>query len=143
MKKPIPKKCTLLVVDDEAEMVSILKLSFEEEGFTVITASNGPAAIALAKSSRPDLMILDVKMPGMSGIDVCHAIRQDPNLTTTPVIMLTAKRLDEGLESALQVKANWYLEKPFDFVDLLFHVKALLHQGPPSAEVRIKGEHLL
>lgn len=135
---------TLLIVDDDAEMLKLLRLSFEEEGYRVVTAPNGREALRLA-ANLPDLILLDVKMPGIDGIQVCQKIKHDPALRHIPVIMLTARRIEEGLDPALTAKANWYMEKPFDFSELLFHVKAFLRQGPGPEDrpTRPTGEQFL
>lgn len=133
----------LLIIDDDPEIVRVLQVGFEQEAYHVATATNGKAGLEEARKHPPHLIILDVSMPGMDGLEVCRVIKQDASLRHIPIIMLTAKHLDEGLEPALTAKANWYMEKPFDFPQLLFQVKNLLGQRPPTGPTHPKGEQFL
>jgi DNA-binding response OmpR family regulator len=118
---------TILVVDDERKIVDLARDYLEHAGFVVRTAGDGPAALELLARDRPDLVVLDLGLPGLDGLDVTRRIRRDSNL---PVIMLTAR--DDELDKllGLELGADDYLTKPFAFAELLVRVKALLRRGP-------------
>ncbi len=111
----MPKK--ILIVDDEPLIRTLLVQTledFEEHGVTLLTASNGIQAWQLAQDERPNLVILDVMMPKMSGYQVCELIRSEPALNDTYVIMLTAKGQETDRQRGEQVGADEYVTKPFD-----------------------------
>ncbi len=116
----------VLVVDDDSHIVELIKLYLEKEGFTVITANNGKAAIDKFKSESPDIMILDVMMPEMDGWDVCREIRKSSN---TPIIMLTAKGETFDKVLGLELGADDYMVKPFETKELIARVKAVLRRS--------------
>jgi CheY-like chemotaxis protein len=108
----------LLVVDDDQHIRDLMELALSMAGFEVFTAADGAAALAAARRHAPDLILLDVMMPGMSGIDVVHEIRRDLTLAATPVVLLSAHAEDEVVGAALLAGADGYITKPFD-VDLV------------------------
>jgi CheY-like chemotaxis protein len=117
---------TILVVDDDPEIVTMLSTRLESRGYRVVTASNGKEALAEAKRRRPDLMILDVMMPGKNGWEVARALKQDPITEPIKVIMLTAigEQVNE-LTSPLY-GADAHFDKPFDFGELEASIAKLL-----------------
>jgi len=115
----------ILVVDDDPEIVSFLKRGLIYEGYTVDTASNGTEALAKARESEPDLVILDIMMPGIDGIEVCKRIRQ---VSAVPILMLTAKGTVADRVVGLDSGADDYLVKPFAFDELLARMRALLRR---------------
>ena len=119
----------ILVVDDDPEIVSFLKRGLIYEGYTVDTASNGTEALAKARESEPDLVILDIMMPGIDGIEVCKRIRQ---VSAVPILMLTAKGTVADRVVGLDSGADDYLVKPFAFDELLARMRALLRRRQPS-----------
>ena len=119
----------ILVVDDDPEIVSFLKRGLIYEGYTVDTASNGTEALAKARESEPDLVILDIMMPGIDGIEVCKRIRQ---VSAVPILMLTAKGTVADRVVGLDSGADDYLVKPFAFDELLARIRALLRRRQPS-----------
>lgn len=123
----------ILVVDDDPEIVSFLKRGLIYEGYTVDTASNGTEALAKARESEPDLVILDIMMPGMDGIEVCKRFRQ---VSAVPILMLTAKGTVADRVVGLDSGADDYLVKPFAFDELLARMRALLRRRqPPDREL--------
>ena len=119
----------ILVVDDDPEIVSFLKRGLIYEGYTVDTASNGTEALAKARESEPDLVILDIMMPGIDGIEVCKRFRQ---VSAVPILMLTAKGTVADRVVGLDSGADDYLVKPFAFDELLARMRALLRRRQPS-----------
>ena len=102
----------ILVVDDAADNAKLLACNLEDEGYAVATASDGPEALRLARTEHPDLMLLDIMMPGMDGTEVCRQVKADPELKDIPIIMVTAKHLDEDVVKGLDAGADDYVSKP-------------------------------
>jgi len=123
----------ILVVDDDPEIVSFLKRGLIYEGYTVDTASNGIEALAKARENEPALVILDIMMPGIDGIEVCKRFRQ---ASAVPILMLTAKGTVADRVVGLDSGADDYLVKPFAFDELLARMRALLRRRqPPDREL--------
>lgn len=118
----------ILVVDDDPEIVSFLRRGLIYEGYTVDTASDGIEALAKARESEPDLVILDIMMPGIDGIEVCKRLRQ---AGAVPILMLTAKGSVSDRVMGLDSGADDYLVKPFAFDELLARMRALLRRRQP------------
>ena len=122
----------ILVVDDEPGIRAVLASSLEFEGYAVRTANDGRAALAEVERGRPDLVVLDVLMPGMDGLTACRRLRAaDPHL---PVLMLTARDLTGDRVAGLDAGADDYLAKPFELDELLARVRALLRRGALTVE---------
>jgi two-component system, OmpR family, response regulator MprA len=119
----------ILVVDDEPEIVSFLKRGLTYEGYTVDTAGDGAEALAKARDAEPDLVILDVMMPGIDGLEVSKRLRQASKL---PILMLTAKGTVADRIKGLDSGADDYLVKPFSFDELLARIRALLRRSQPT-----------
>lgn len=118
----------ILVVDDDPEIVSVVRRGLAYEGYAVDTASDGREALAKAREKEPDLVILDIMMPGIDGIEVAKRLRQGGDV---PIIMLTAKGTVADKVTGLESGADDYLVKPFAFDELLARVKALLRRHQP------------
>lgn len=120
----------ILVVDDEPAIVTLLKFNLEQAGFEVITAEDGIKALNLAKEKFPHLIILDLMLPGMDGMEVCKTLRQEK--ISTPILMLTAK--DDELDKilGLELGADDYLTKPFSPREVVARVKAILRRTKNS-----------
>jgi DNA-binding response OmpR family regulator len=129
---------TVLVVDDEPTLVATLKYNLEREGYTVVTASDGDKAIALARAERPDLMILDLMLPAVDGLEVCRILRREMSL---PILMLTARAGEVDKVVGLEIGADDYVTKPFSTRELLARVRALLRRTttPLDEEVLVSG----
>ena len=122
-----PDVITILVVEDEESFVDALTLSLQRDGFRVLIARDGLEALEIFKRESPDLVLLDVMLPKLSGIDVCRAIRV---LGTTPVIMVTAKTSEIDAVVGLEVGADDYIAKPFRIRELVARIRAVLRRGP-------------
>src|SRR5512141_196792 len=109
---------TVLIVDDEEAGRETLESILEGEGYNIITAENGPQAIEKAKTYFPDVILLDVMMPGMTGFEVCERIRSDPQVAEIPIIILTALDDRESLLAGLKSGADDFISKPFDSFEL-------------------------
>jgi len=120
------KHSCIMVVDDEQAILRLLKRTLEPEGYGVIVADNGESALALLDEHKPDLVILDVMMPGLNGFQVLDMIRQRSNI---PVIMLTAKREVNTVRDTLFLGADDYVKKPFHSGELLARIRAKLRRA--------------
>ena len=120
----------ILVVDDEPRIAEICRDYLKRAGFEVITAANGDDALALARSRQPDLIVLDLKLPGRDGLDVTRALRQRSNV---PIIMLTARIEESDKLVGLELGADDYLTKPFSPRELVARVRAVLRRGESAA----------
>lgn len=117
---------TILVVDDDPEILNMLQLRLEARGYKVLTASDGKEALAAAKRSRPNLMILDVMMPAKNGWEVARALKQDPVTEEIKILMLTAIGAQVNELTSPLYGADDHLDKPFNFTELEKKVAALL-----------------
>jgi CheY-like chemotaxis protein len=116
-------KATILVVDDNSDNVEILRAFLESRGFAIAEARDGRTALARMEEIKPDLVLLDVMMPGMDGWEVCRVIKQHPQLGDTKVVMVTAKGGFEDKFEGLRSGADDYVVKPVDFKDLMEKVE--------------------
>ena len=117
---------TILVVDDSPDIALISARMLTSRGFAAITSNDGVEALAIVARQRPALILLDVMMPGMSGLDVLRALKGDPHTSTIPVIMVTAKTTDDDVLSGYQQGADYYITKPFTADELIYGVNLLL-----------------
>lgn len=121
----------MLVVDDDATIRGLLQITLETEGFDVLTAADGVDGLERARADDPDLVILDIMMPGLDGLQVCHTLKSEEATSDIPVILLSAKAQSHDIELGMRVGANDYITKPPDLVGLVDTVRTLL--GVPSA----------
>ncbi len=121
-------KGTILVVDDEPDILEVLAYNLTKEGYRVVRAGSGEQALAEVQKRRPDLIILDLMLPGIDGLEVCKAVRALDSGATLPVIMLSAKDGEVDVVTGLEVGADDYIAKPFSTRVLLARVKTVLHQ---------------
>jgi DNA-binding response OmpR family regulator len=126
-------KTTILVVDDNTDNVEILRAFLESRGFVVAQAQDGQAALAKLEQVKPDLVLLDVMMPGMDGWEVCRIIKNHPELGNTKVVMVTAKGGFEDKFEGLRSGADDYVVKPVDFQDLSEKVRRNLEARKSGA----------
>lgn len=115
----------VLVVDDEIALQETLEYNLAKQGYQVFTAADGLAAIEIARREKPDLIVLDLMLPGLDGLEVCRALRRDMNV---PILMLTARADEVDRIVGLEIGADDYLTKPFSMRELLARVKALLRR---------------
>lgn len=121
-----PNNATILVVDDAPPNVKLLRLILGAAGYRVLDAYSGPQALEILHSEKPDAMLLDVRMPGMTGYEVCRKIREDPEFASLPVIMVTSMSLAEERIRGIEVGATDFISKPFNKKELLARVRASL-----------------
>jgi len=129
----------ILVVDDERDIVDLISYNLEKDGFAVIKAYNGEEALKEMRIRKPHLMILDLMLPGIQGIEVCKLIRNDPEYSTLPVIMLTAKGEEIDKVLGLEVGADDYVTKPFSVRELLARVHTVLRRANTQQDSKRKG----
>jgi len=123
----------ILMVDDEQDLVWAVRYTLIAEGYDVLTASNGVEAITIAQSAQPDLIILDIMMPHIDGIQVCHILRRDQQLAAVPILFLSKQCSIHDRIMGLDDGADDYLGKPFDFGELKARLRALLRRaGHPT-----------
>lgn len=129
----------ILLVDDDKRLLSLLERGFRFEGFDVLLATGGDAALALTRDEHPDVMVLDIGMPGIDGFEVCRRLRTAHDM---PVIVLTARDDVQDTVHALDLGADDYLHKPFAFDELLARVRALLRRRPGGPVGRLVFDDL-
>jgi len=116
----------ILVIEDEANILLSLVFVLEREGYTVRTATTGQEGLAALRAERPDLVILDLMLPDISGYDLCQQLRRDPAFAAVPILMLTARAQEAERHKGLAVGATDYVTKPFRVADLLARVARLV-----------------
>lgn len=119
-------KYKIMVVDDEAYIVELVKFNLEKEGYQVVVASDGLGALEMVQVERPDLILLDIMLPNMDGLEVCRTLKQNPMLYSIPIIMLTAKGEEIDTVLGLEMGADDYVKKPFSPREMVARVKARL-----------------
>jgi len=125
---------TIMVVDDEPEIVTVVRLMLEQKGFNVRCANSGQQVFADLKEQKPDLIILDILMPEMDGLEVLRRLKGAPETSSIPVIMLTALDKDEDILAGYKLGANYYIPKPFTKTQLMTGINRLL-SGDQSLSV--------
>ncbi len=128
-----PARPVVLVVDDEADLVELICLNLERNGYDVITASDGNTALEMARKYKPDLMLLDLMLPTVDGTEVARRLRADPATAALPIVMLTAKGEETDVVVGLTVGADDYVTKPFSPKVLVARVKAVLRRSMEKA----------
>ena len=132
----------ILVVDDDAQIRALLTVLLEDEGYQVLTAADGEAALLSALTDQPDLILLDIRMPKMDGIQAYTQLQLNPVTRGIPVIFLTASHSKERLEEALDMGANDVLGKPINAIELTVRIRAMLHTRNISNEAERLGEYI-
>ncbi len=134
---------TILVIDDDEIVARSVELSLRRDGFQVSVAHSGVDGLKTARRESPDLIILDIIMPGMDGYEVCREIRRDPLLSDVPVLFLTAKGKDEDKIEGFRVGADDYLTKPFNIDELVLRSKAILRRNQPVLQEKATRSRML
>lgn len=129
-------KTKILVVEDDRTLLDILSYNLKKEGYEVLVAGDGINALEIARSNKPDLLILDVMLPGLDGFEICRILR---NEMTVPILMLTAKVEEIDKIVGLELGADDYMTKPFSFRELLARVRALLRRVEISTHEAVSG----
>lgn len=122
----------ILVVDDEPDAIELIKFNLKAAGYEIITAADGEEALKKARATLPDLIILDLMLPEVDGLEVCKILRRDSRVSATPIIMLTAKAAEIDRVLGLELGADDYVTKPFSPRELVLRVKRLLRTGPAT-----------
>jgi len=116
---------TVLVIDDDPVIVKLLRVNFELEGFNVISAGDGREGVEKARNERPDVVISDIMMPTMNGLELVSTLKSDPNTADLPVLLLSAKAQLADVQRGFELGADDYVTKPFDPIELIDKVTAL------------------
>ncbi|MEL6612546.1 MAG: response regulator transcription factor [Bacteroidota bacterium] len=143
---PTPPQ-TILLVDDEQDLLDLVSYNLEKEGYEVVTARDGETALEHAETHDPDLVVLDVMMPNMTGIEVCRRLRENAKLRLTPILMLTARGEESDEIKGLEAGADDYLAKPISPRLLLSRIRALLRRGEreetaSTTQLRVHDLHI-
>ena len=135
----------ILVVDDEPEALELLEFNLKQAGFDVIAAADGAQALKKARSALPSLIVLDLMLPEIDGLEVCKMLRRDPATAAIPIIMLTAKAAELDRIVGLELGAEDYITKPFSPRELVLRVKKVLQRGraAPAEPAALKFGNLL
>ncbi|MFQ5813798.1 MAG: response regulator transcription factor [Anaerolineae bacterium] len=131
----------VLLVDDERDLIWAVQHSLSDEGYEVLTAYDGTEALTVARRHRPDLIILDIVMPRLDGLQVCHRLRRDPKLATVPILFLTVRSAIEDRIKGLDRGGDDYLVKPFDMGELRARIRALLRRRRPALNGASQSEN--
>jgi two-component system KDP operon response regulator KdpE len=124
----------IMVVDDDPQIRRVLRTAFVAQGYEAVDARNGEEALEMLRDEKVDLVILDVNMPGMSGLDTCRAIRSSSEI---PIVMLTVRDAEADKVEALDAGADDYMTKPFGSPELLARIRAALRRSPQTAELNV------
>jgi two-component system phosphate regulon response regulator PhoB len=124
---------SILVVDDEPDILELVRFNLTRAGYHVTTAATGREALTLLRTAAPDLVLLDLMLPDITGTEICREIRNDPPLKALPVIMLTAKGEEIDRVVGFELGADDYVTKPFNPRELVLRVRAVLRRGGPEA----------
>jgi DNA-binding response OmpR family regulator len=127
-------KSKILVVDDEPEAVELVEFNLKQAGFIVTTAADGAEALNKARATSPNLIVLDLMLPEISGLEVCKMLRRDPATAGVPIVMLTAKAAEIDRVLGLELGADDYITRPFSPRELVLRIQKLLLRGQPVAE---------
>jgi phosphate regulon transcriptional regulator PhoB len=128
----------ILIVEDESDLIKLLKYNLEKEGFKVNYASDGSIALAEVRRDPPDLVILDLMLPGLDGLEVCRQLRRNDRFAQTPVLMLSARSEEADRVVGLELGADDYVTKPFSMREMIARVRALLRRHENASSPRTK-----
>ena len=140
------KKTQILVVEDEADILELIRYNLDKEGYAVKTAASGEQGLRAALANPPALVLLDLMLPGMDGLDVCRQLRKTPETEDLPIVMLTARGEEADIVVGLELGADDYITKPFSPRVMLARVRSVLRRGarvPAGVEGPIRREGLL
>ena len=138
-------KETILIVDDEEDIIELIKYNLKNEGYSILTAESGEQAIKIAKQSRPDLIVLDLMLPGMDGLEVTRYLRSNEETSDMPIVMLTAKGEESDIITGLELGANDYISKPFSPKVLTARIRAIFRRRKkntmePADSIKQEGD---
>ena len=137
------EKKHILVIEDEEDILEVIRYNLTREGFTVAAAERGEEGLKLLSQKRPDLILLDLMLPGINGIEVCRQLKQDPKTATIPIIMVTAKGEEADVVAGLELGAEDYVTKPFSIKVLISRARVVLRRQlgesyDPKTELHIR-----
>jgi two-component system phosphate regulon response regulator PhoB len=145
-ERPLTMKAKILVVDDEPDMVELIDTNLTAAGFSVLMAATGQEALRLARTQQPQLILLDVMLPELDGLEICKRLRLDPATRAIPIVMLTARASEIDRVLGLELGADDYVTKPFSVRELVLRVKKLLNRQLPaqagSGQFQFGGLHI-
>jgi DNA-binding response OmpR family regulator len=127
-------KGTVLLIDDEKDILEMVRYTLDKEGFDAILTTDGQSGLNIATKHKPDLVVLDIMMPGLDGVEVCRRMRSNPATSAIPIIMLTARAAEADRVVGLEMGADDYITKPFSPRELVARVKAVLRRTRPAEE---------
>jgi phosphate regulon transcriptional regulator PhoB len=130
----------ILIVDDEKDIVELISYNLAKEGFSIVKAYDGEAALHIIKTQKPDLVVLDLMLPKMNGMDVCRNVRRNADTAALPIIMLTAKSDEIDKVTGLEVGADDYVTKPFSVKELIARVRSILRRLTETEKSDAKEE---
>jgi len=136
------KREKIAVIEDEADILEVVQYNLRREGYLVVSSRNGEEGLDRIRKENPDLVLLDLMLPGLDGLEVCKRLQADPLTAAIPVIMVTAKGEESDVVLGLQLGADDYVTKPFSPKELLARVKAVLRRGP-LREVHSSGDRVV
>ncbi|MBW1971229.1 MAG: response regulator [Deltaproteobacteria bacterium] len=133
----------ILIIEDETDLVELLSYNLKKEGFSTISCTDGWKALNIVRKEKPDLILLDLMLPGLSGIEICKMIREDKKIKDIPIIMVTAKTTETDKVVGLEIGADDYVTKPFSIRELIARIKAVLRRSKNKIEKGDDKEELL
>jgi len=138
-------KSTVLIIDDEKDLIELVRYNLQKEGFLIKSASDGESGLAAALRDLPDMILVDLMLPGIDGFEVCRRLRFEPKTARIPIIMLTAKSAEPDRIVGLELGADDYVTKPFSPRELAARIKAVLRRAsqqpsPSSSDIICRGE---
>lgn len=141
------KERKILIIEDDNDIVDLLRFNLEREGYRVFTASTGEAGLTIAQEEKPSLLILDLGLPGIQGLELCRLMKQKPATSSISIVILTAKGLESDVVAGLELGADDYIVKPFRIRELIARVRAVLRRaqsggGSSAAEDQITAGRL-
>ena len=131
---------TILIIEDDPDIAALIARYLEKAGHQTLRAASGVDGLARARAARPDLVVLDLMLPGMNGLSVCEALRGDPELASVPVIMVTARGEESDKVTGLELGADDYVTKPFSPKELVARVGALLRRVERAKQVQLRQQ---
>jgi two-component system phosphate regulon response regulator PhoB len=136
-------KESILVVEDEDDIRELLRYNLAREGYRVTAAASGEEALRAARDSLPDMVLLDLMLPGVDGLEVCRSLKQDPQTRKLPIVMLTAKGEEADIVAGLELGADDYVTKPFSLKVLLARLRAVLRRSraAPASDTQVIALH--
>jgi len=139
----MPDAPHVLLAEDDADIRALIVLKLDGIGLSVQAVADGPAALSAVAAREPDLVLLDVRMPGMDGFEVCRRMRAMPGLAETPIVMITGLASDHHAAMGLRAGATDYLVKPFSPREMMQHVVEVIHRHYPALELPPRARALI